>query len=411
MYEEFFGLAEKPFTLLPTPKFLFPSRAHRKVLTYLQHGIRERAGFILLTGEVGSGKTTIIREIVKSQLTDLTLAKVFNTKVDSHQLLCMINDDFGLETRDRDKATLLRDLNEFLINEYAAGRQVVLIIDEAQNLTPDLLEEVRMLSNLETESGKLLRIIMVGQPELRETLARPSLLQLRQRIQINCHIDPLSEEEVEEYILYRLERAGNREALRFSPGAIRAIHSYSRGIPRLVNILCDYIMIDAYSAETRDVEEESVHELARDLSFESHYWEGSGGKDAENGEEAVAALTGGNGGRPSSAASRRAGGGNHFKAKLHGHLLSLSRRLSLLEEEANRCGQGQIVELSERVDKLEKTLERHMEEWRRPLRMEERPREEPAVYQRPMGAAPPPASEEPKKRGTMRLVWKFLWGE
>lgn len=282
MYTAFFGLREKPFDLLPNPDFLFPSRAHKRAMTYLTHGIRQRAGFILLTGEVGSGKTTLIRNIIRTQLKDCVLAKVFNTKVDSLQLLMQINADFGLETTGRDKAALLRDLNDFLIDQYAQRRQAVLIIDEAQNLTPEILEEVRMLSNLETDRDKLLQIILVGQPELRDLLTQPGLLQLRQRIQINCHIHPLTAEEVREYILFRLEKAGNRDALTLTDEAVEAIATYSRGIPRLVNIICDYIMVDAFSAQTRQIEGRVVHELAADLSFEAQYWDAQPAKARES---------------------------------------------------------------------------------------------------------------------------------
>lgn len=290
MYTSFFGLREKPFDLLPNPDFLYPSRAHKRALTYLTHGIRERAGFILLTGDVGSGKTTLIRNMIRSQLKDSVLAKVFNTRVDSLQLLMQINADFGLESEGKDKAALLKDLNDFLIEQYAGRRQSVLVIDEAQNLSPDILEEVRMLSNLETDREKLLQIILVGQPELRDLLSGPGLLQLRQRIQVNCHLNPLSVAEVREYILFRLEKAGNREALDFSDEAVEAIATYSRGIPRLINILCDYVMVDSFAAQTRVVDGVTVHELARDLSFEEQYWDDKPGKSADGVVSETAAL-------------------------------------------------------------------------------------------------------------------------
>jgi len=221
---------------------------------------------------VGSGKTTLIRNLIRSQLKGSVIAKVFNTRVDSLQLLVQINSDFGLETEGRDKASLLRDLNDFLIVQYGKRKQSVLIIDEAQNLTAGMLEEVRMLSNLETDRDKLLQIILVGQPELRDTLAQPRLLQLRQRIQISCHLQPLSKDEVREYILFRMEKAGKRNAVTWQDDAIKAIASYSRGIPRLINILCDYVMVDAFSTQTKTIEGKVVHELATDLSFEAQYW-------------------------------------------------------------------------------------------------------------------------------------------
>jgi putative secretion ATPase (PEP-CTERM system associated) len=272
MYESFFGLTSKPFDLLPNPEFLFPSKSHKRALTYLDYGIRERAGFILLTGEIGSGKTTVVRNLIKKQHERVVLSKIFNTQVDFDQLIAMVNDDFNLPVQGKDRIALLHDLNEFLIEQYSLGNRPTLIIDEAQNLTPNLLEEIRMLSNLETDDAKLLQIILVGQPELRKTLAMPSLLQLRQRISIYCHIQPLSRPEVEEYILHRLQVAGNREAVSFSGQAVNIIYTYSRGIPRLINIICDFIMLSAFAEETRKIDEEMVRDIIGDLDFENQYW-------------------------------------------------------------------------------------------------------------------------------------------
>jgi putative secretion ATPase (PEP-CTERM system associated) len=314
VYEAFFNLRRKPFELLPNPEFLYPSRSHKKVLAYLDYGIREHSGFILLTGEVGTGKTTLIRQLIQKHLRDVLLARVFHTKVDSLHLLAMINADLGLETEDKDKPTLLRDLQDFLIAQYAKGRPVVLIIDEAQNLSPDVLEEVRMLSNLETENNKLLHIILVGQPELRRVLASPELLQFRQRIQIVCNIEPLSEDEVEHYIQYRLEAAGNKNAIELAPECFAIIHSYSRGIPRLINILCDYILLDAFANETRTVTAAAIQEIAQDLSFNSQYWESLPPDLPEIREKAA-----------------RRDHGRRSPAKLHGVLLNFNTRLENLE--------------------------------------------------------------------------------
>uniref|UniRef100_I2Q340 Putative secretion ATPase, PEP-CTERM locus subfamily n=1 Tax=Desulfovibrio sp. U5L TaxID=596152 RepID=I2Q340_9BACT len=314
MYEAFFNLRRKPFELLPNPEFLYPSRSHKKVLAYLDYGIREHSGFILLTGEVGTGKTTLIRQLIQKHLRDVLLARVFHTKVDSLHLLAMINADLGLETEDKDKPTLLRDLQDFLIAQYAKGRPVVLIIDEAQNLSPDVLEEVRMLSNLETENNKLLHIILVGQPELRRVLASPELLQFRQRIQIVCNIEPLSEDEIEHYIQYRLEAAGNKNAIELEPECFSIIHGYSRGIPRLINILCDYILLDAFANETRTVTAAAIQEIAQDLSFNSQYWESLPPDLPEIREKA----------------SRR-DHGRQSPGKLHGVLLNFNTRLQNLE--------------------------------------------------------------------------------
>jgi len=272
MYEDYFNLKTKPFELLPNPEFLFLSRSHKRAVTYLDYGIRERAGFILLTGEVGSGKTTVVRDLIKKLEDSVVLSKVFNTSVDSSQLLAMVNNDFGIPVQGKDKVALLRDLNEFLIDQFAKGNKPTLIIDEAQNLTPKILEEIRMLSNLETDSAKLLQIILVGQPELRETLALPNLLQLRQRISINCHIHPLTRQEVEDYIFHRLNVAGNREAVAFSCQAFDIIHKYSRGIPRLINVICDFLLISAFIEETRQIDEENAMDIVGDLDFENQFW-------------------------------------------------------------------------------------------------------------------------------------------
>lgn len=272
MYRSFFNLTCKPFDLIPNPEFMFLSKTHKKAITYLDYGIRERVGFILLTGEVGSGKTTIIRELIDKHLERVVLAKVFNTKVNSEQLLAMINDDFGLPVQGKDKIELLRDLNHFLIEQYAKGNQPLLIIDEAQNLPPETLEEIRMLSNLETSDSKLLQIILVGQPELRSLLAKPELRQLRQRISIQCNLQPLNRQEVEEYIFHRLQVAGNRDALNFAPQALDLIFIYCCGIPRLINIICDFLLLAAFAEEVRDVDEELIRDIVGDLDFDNHYW-------------------------------------------------------------------------------------------------------------------------------------------
>jgi putative secretion ATPase (PEP-CTERM system associated) len=401
VYTSFFGLREKPFDLLPNPDFLYPSRAHQRALTYLTHGIRERAGFILLTGEVGSGKTTLIRNMIRSQLRDSVLAKVFNTRVDSLQLLMQINSDFGLETDGRDKAALLRDLNDFLIEQYALRRQSVLIIDEAQNLPAELLEEVRMLSNLETDRDKLLQIILVGQPELRNVLSGPDLLQLRQRIQVNCHLQPLSAGEVREYILFRLAKAGNRDALKFSDEAVEAVATYTRGIPRLINILCDYIMIDAFSAQTRAVEARTVHELAADLSFEDQYWDtgktAAAPQPASNGT--AHAAPSGNGNAPPQGNVESAVKAVSGQAKILSVIGTLNKRLEALEY-MPVWDHAALLDLRERLEKLEVQQETAIREiWAGLQQL----RSEAVIREEPKGEG----GASSKKKG----VWHFLWGE
>ncbi|WP_305046472.1 XrtA/PEP-CTERM system-associated ATPase [Geoalkalibacter sp.] len=272
MYEAFFNFTRKPFELVPNPDFLFPSKSHKKAITYLDYGIKEKVGFILLSGEVGAGKTTLVRNLVRSIRGKTPLAIVFNTSVDSAQLIAMINEDFGLAVEGKGKGELIRDLNSFLIDEFGKGMQPVLIIDEAQNLSPEHLEEIRLLSNLETDSAKLLQIILVGQPEIRAMIARPELRQLRQRISVSCHLDPLTREEVEEYILHRMEKAGNRAAVSTSPEVFDAIHSYSRGIPRLINIICDFLLVAAFAEETRELNLDLARDVLGDLDLDHRYW-------------------------------------------------------------------------------------------------------------------------------------------
>jgi len=275
MYEQYFNLKRKPFELVPNPDFLFLGSGHRKALTYLKYGIRERIGFILMTGEVGSGKTTIVRDLIKNLNGNVTLSKVFNTKVTSDQMIALINEDFGLDVSGKEKIGMLRELNDFLIDQHARRRQPILVIDEAQNLSTDLLEEIRMLSNLETNMSKLLQIVLVGQPELRNTLALPELRQLRQRISISCHLQPLQREETELYINHRLEKAGGRKSIRFHDETMDTIHDFSRGVPRLVNVLCDYLLLTAFSDGTKEITADMAKDVAGDLEKENRFWEDS----------------------------------------------------------------------------------------------------------------------------------------
>lgn len=342
MYESFFKLRSKPFDLLPDPRFIYLSKSHKKALTYLDYGIRERSGFILLTGEVGSGKTTLIRDLLDKRYEHVVLSKIFNTRVTSDQLLAMINDDFGLPVQGKDKVTLIRDLNGFLIEQYAAGNFPILIIDEAQNLSPELLEEVRMISNLEASDSKLLQIILVGQPELRTILSAPELRQLRQRININCHLQALSREETEFYITHRLDVAGNASAVHFEPESLDAIFRYSRGIPRLINIICDFLLFLAFAEETTSLTVEMVNDVIGDLDFENHYWMADGHNIIRD-----------NGFSPAVGTSAPV-------PELHGMLAEISRRIESIEHNFTAPLNSALKDQDDRLVSLQATVTTHV---------------------------------------------------
>ncbi len=345
MYEQFFNLIIKPFDLLPNPYFLFLSRSHKKAMTYLEYALRERAGFILLTGEIGSGKTTLIRSLINKHHKSIVLAKVSNTKVSVDQLFALINDDFGIPVNSREKTDLLRTLNDFLIEQYASGNKPVLIIDEAQNLSPEILEDVRMLSNLETDSSKLLQIILVGQPELRKTLNMPELIQLRQRISFYCHIRPLTRDEVEQYILHRLEVAGNRKAVTFLEDTLDLIWKYSRGIPRLINIICDFLLLSAFAEETREISAELTREVIGELDFENQFWMSS---DPETSAVQITPL-------PETERSD--------SIKEIGPLLQeISQRLDRIERDSNELTRMVNTALEEKLASLSNTVRNQAEE-------------------------------------------------
>jgi general secretion pathway protein A len=246
MYCPFFGLQEKPFSITPDPRFLFLSASHQEALGHLLYGIEERKGFITITGEVGTGKTLLCRALLERLGRHVRTALIFNSFLLEIELLRAINEDFGLGQNGASRKELVDHLNQYLLAEFRAGRNAVLIIDEAQNLAPALLEQIRMLSNLETERGKLLQIVLVGQPELRQQLARPELRQLNQRIALRYHLQPFDQQETQEYITHRLVVAGSHGSVKFSRRALSSIFRHSDGIPRKINLLCDRAMLSAY---------------------------------------------------------------------------------------------------------------------------------------------------------------------
>ena len=255
MYLSYFGLAEPPFNMTADPHFLFMSRRHREVLSHLLYGIHERKGFLEITGEVGTGKTTLCKSLLAQLSPNVKTALLLNANLPEMQLLQAILEDFGITVESRTKYAMLKRFNQFLLEQLACNCNVLLIIDEAQNLRPRGLEQIRLLSNLETDKEKLFQIVLVGQPELRERLREPSLAQLHQRIGVRYHMTPLDGDEVADYILHRLKVAGSRGDILFTEGALRGILEYSQGVPRLINIVCDKALLFAFVQETRTVDE------------------------------------------------------------------------------------------------------------------------------------------------------------
>src|SRR4030042_2576058 len=247
MYQLFFGLKEKPFRITPDPRFLYLSEKHAEALDHLTYGISQGEGFMVISGDVGTGKTTIIRSLTERlDASRIKTAIVLNTLLEIEDLLKTILEDFGLSPKGNSKKELIDQLNAFLLSLTRGGIKAVVIIDESQNLTSDLLEELRSLSNLETDQEKLLQIVLVGQLELWNKLNSPALRQLKQRISVNYCLEPLSLKETKEYISHRLSIAGSRGNLVFSTRALRLSHKVSRGIPRLINLLCDRTLLVLY---------------------------------------------------------------------------------------------------------------------------------------------------------------------
>jgi putative secretion ATPase (PEP-CTERM system associated) len=290
MYERFYQLRERPFALSPDPEYLYPSRVHQEALDYLRYGLESHAGFVVITGAIGSGKTTLVQSVLRNLDTHTTVGRIVNTMLDPRELLETIMLDFGLEAAGRSKPQLLRDLAQYLVDQRLAGRMVLIVIDEAQNLSLAALEELRMLSNLETEKSKLLQIVLVGQPNLRDKLGTPELEQLRQRITVSYHLAPLDEEETANYINHRLRRASIGAPLEFPREATALIHARSRGVPRIINIICDAALVFGYAEERRDIDRSLIGDVLAELETTGVL--AAGAADAEPAAAAVAASTG-----------------------------------------------------------------------------------------------------------------------
>ncbi len=266
MYESFFGFKERPFQLVPNPSYLFLSRSHEEALAHLAYAVSQGDGFVEITGEVGTGKTTLCRVFLENLDQNTEAAYIFNPKLDSVQLLKAINDELGIGSDESTVKGLTDRLNFFLMEKKSQGKKVILVIDEAQNLTKDVLEQLRLLSNLETTTTKLLQIILIGQPELADILDSYELRQLGQRITLSYHLVPLTFKETREYIRHRIRIASRKAGVRFTNGAFRTIYRYSGGTPRLINIACDRAILTAYGLNrfkiTGSIAKASIRELA-----------------------------------------------------------------------------------------------------------------------------------------------------
>lgn len=265
MYQEYFQLREAPFSIAPDPRYLYLSEQHREALAHLLYGVKGDGGFVLLTGEVGTGKTTICRGLIEQLPSDCDVALILNPRLTVVELLSTVCDEFGVHCpRDTRSIKVFVDhLNAYLLQTHAKGRQSVLIIDEAQNLSPSVLEQMRLLTNLETNQRKLLQIILLGQPELRDMLARRELRQLAQRIVARYHLGPLSREDTEAYVVHRLAVAGAQREI-FPPSTLRVLHRLSGGIPRLINIIADRALLGAYAEGKSTVDRGILHRAARE---------------------------------------------------------------------------------------------------------------------------------------------------
>src|SRR3984885_2071724 len=268
MYKEFFGLRANPFNVNPDPRYLYLTRHTEEALACLTYGIQSRTGFVLLTGEVGTGKTTLINKLMEGlPLQQVATAFIFNSRMDVPQLLDYMMADFGIPCDSKSKSELLQRLYNWLLDRYRAGETAVLVIDEAQNLSDEVLEEIRMMTNLETFTEKLLQIVLVGQPELEQKLKQPQLRQLRQRLTLRAKTHPLTLEEVKAYIQQRLRIAGSQGQEIFNPDAVMAIHRYANGIPRVINLLCEHCLVSAFVDQQKVVGPEVVDVVARDFDL------------------------------------------------------------------------------------------------------------------------------------------------
>jgi len=266
MYKKFYGLRENPFNVTSDPHFLYMSKRHREALSSLTYGITQRKGFITITGNIGTGKTTLCRALLNELDSTTKTAFILNPRLSESQFIRAIIEDFGITIKRNSKIEMIKALNGFLLEQLAAGNNAVLIIDESQNLRNNILEEVRLLSNLETEKDKLFQIVLVGQPELRKKLDSLNLAQLKQRISIRYHIKPLEQSDIPSYVDHRLEVAGLKTSGSiFTPDALDELYAYSKGVPRLINIACDRSMLLGYVKELKKLDKNIIKKAISEI--------------------------------------------------------------------------------------------------------------------------------------------------
>jgi type II secretory pathway predicted ATPase ExeA len=270
MYKEFFGLRANPFNVNPDPRYLFLTRHTEEALACLTYGIQSRKGFVLLTGEVGTGKTTLTNKLLEwLRLQQVATAFIFNSRMNVPQFLDYMMTDFGVTCESKAKSQILMKLYNWLLDRYRAGETAVLIVDEAQNLSDEVLEEIRLMTNLETFTEKLLQIVLVGQPELEQKLKQSHLRQLRQRLTLRAKTHPFTVEETKAYVAQRLRIAGSNGQQIFSPEALAAVHRYSDGIPRVINLLCEHCLVSSFVDHQKVIHANTVDAVARDFDLEN----------------------------------------------------------------------------------------------------------------------------------------------
>lgn len=277
MYETFYGLTGKPFQLNPDPSFYFGSKQHRRAMAYLEYGMHQNEGFIVITGEVGAGKTTIVRSLLdKLGSSQVLAAHLVSTQLDAEDILSLVVGAFGVRSKGAAKSDVLMSLEAFLVSAAAQKKRCLLVVDEAQNLTPRAVEELRMLSNFQLGSQSVLQTFLIGQPEFRDILQSPDMLQLRQRIIASCHISAMDREETQGYVEHRLHCVGAKDSPSFDTGAFDAIFDASGGVPRRINSLCDRLLLSGFLAEKRSFTREDVQEVAGEI--EKEVFAGSSGR-------------------------------------------------------------------------------------------------------------------------------------